>query len=176
MTDGIRINMTSKEASAGPQDPVPNGKYLVAVTDCEETECGPESKNPGKPYYKVEFTVQEGPYEGRKVWTNAMLFPGALYTISNMLKGLGIEIDKQTGWFQVDGFDECTVPPADWFLGKQYVIKTAIQKGAYKPGEKAPDGERYDPKAEVKGFYPADSWKPGQATATVASGASSLLP
>jgi hypothetical protein len=177
MDTGIRINLTSKEASAGPQDPVPNGQYLVAVTDCEQTECGEESKNPGKPYYKVEFTVQEGPYEGRKIWTNAMLFSGALYTIVNMLKAVGIDVDKDSGFFQVEGFDDCTVPDPDWWIARQMVVKTKVQKGGYKKGEKAPDGERYDDKSEVKGFYPASSWKGvPTAQAAVSTGAVSLLP
>lgn len=174
---GIRINMTTKEAKAGPQDPVPNGQYLTVVTDCELAECGDESKNPGKPYYKVEFTIQEGPYEGRKIWTNAMLFAGALYTIVNMMRAQGINIDKESGWFQADGFEENTVPDPDWWISRQFVVKTKIQKGAYKKGEKAPDGERYDDKSEIKGFYPASSWKGvPTAQAAVNTGAASLLP
>jgi hypothetical protein len=179
MNEPIRINMTAKEAKSGPMDPLPNGKYLVAITDIEVAEVQNAPKpgkkdNRGEKYYKIELTVQEGEYDGRLIWTNAMLFDGALYSISGMLKAVGVDIDPSTGWFQVPGFEECVVPDADWWMAKQFVVRTLIKKGEVKDKETE---ERYPDRPEVKGFYPASSWRGAPAPSNKSNSASnSLLP
>lgn len=185
MTDGIRVNMTSKEASSESRDAelLPAGKYLMAVTDVDLREVTNPPKpgkqdNRGKPFYAFEFTVQGGDYEGRKVWTNAMLFSPALYTVVNMLKALGVPFsgsdDNPT--FQVPGYEPNTIPGADWWLGKQMVVRTTVKKGGLK--EKGSE-ERYADRAEPAGFFSADSWDPAKAPTkakAAASASNSLLP
>src|SRR5687767_5791406 len=183
---GIRINMTTEEASSAPKtgggDPIPTGKYLVAVTDCTELECGLQSKNPGKPYYNFELTVQGGEYAEKSMYTNAMLFSGALYTISQMLKAQGVEV-RENGWFQVEGYEECVVPEPGWWLGRQMVVYGKQEKGKIKEKglDKSDPDNFYPDRTEPKAFWPADTWD-GSAAATSAAGvktqstATSLLP
>lgn len=155
--DGLRVNFSEKEATAANQEPLPTGKYLCHITDASIEECGPNSKNPGKQYLKFEFTVDDSneKYKGRKCWTNAMLFDGALYTISKMLKALGMSVEP----------GEMIVPLPDWWIGKQLIV------GGTKVGEtkdKVDPTKTYDPKFEPKNFFPA--------TADAAKKVESLLP
>lgn len=173
---GIRINLSDKEATSESRDiaPLPNGKYLMAVTEITEEECGPNSKNPGKPYYNLELTVQDGEYEDRKVFTNAMLFEGALYTIVQILKALDVPFQGTS--FQVDGYDSNVVPDAEWFMGQQMVVSVFMVKGKLKQGEPK-GGERYNDRPEPKGFWPARTWQGPPTTAkAVTQGVSSLMP
>jgi hypothetical protein len=151
MSDGIYVNFSDKEATSESRDvePLPTGKYLVVVDECELTECGPESKNPGKYYYKFRFSVvadkRGGLYIDRKCWSNAMLFSPALYTISHILKACGIV--PKPGEFEI--------PEADWFLGKELMIG-----GVLKGEEKSKDGTKtYSPKFEPKSFFSPDKWE-----------------
>lgn len=111
MADSIRVNMSGKEASSADREPLPSGKYHYKITDVELTYTKETAKNPHKPYLSFEFTVQDGKYAGRKDWTNAMCFEGALYTISQILKALGHNINPSGG--------EIDIPIArEFYIGK----------------------------------------------------------
>jgi hypothetical protein len=88
----LRVDFSEKESSAEAKDftPLPTGKYHVKVTDITIETCGPNSKNPGKKFYRLRLTVQEGKFEGRHVWSNVMLFNGALYSLVQILKAMGL--------------------------------------------------------------------------------------
>lgn len=148
--DGIRVNMSGKEGASKTLEPLPSGRYVMAITDCDLDECGPTSKNPGKPMFKIELTVQEGQYENRKAWTNVMLFEGALYSISQMLQAQGVEVKVlgESAEFQVPGFEPNVIPGAEWWMSKQFLIRIKLM-----PPRKDPDsGKTYDEKSEVKGY------------------------
>jgi hypothetical protein len=168
---GIKVNMTDKEAASESRDltPLPAGKYLVCCTEGTQEECGPESKNPGKPYYKLTFTVQDGEYENRLVWANLMLFSPALYSAVQILKALGIQFEGNN--FQVPGFDENEFPDVDWLMGQELVIRIIVEP---ERTDKA-SGKTYQAKNEVKGYFHKDTWK-GAPAAAKAAKASSLLP
>jgi hypothetical protein len=70
-------------------DPLPKGTYHVAITDASIEESGPNAKNPGANYIKFEFTVQDGEFENRKLWTNASLLPQALFTLKGIMASTG---------------------------------------------------------------------------------------
>lgn len=162
----IKVNFSDKEASATAFDafePMPTGTYYARITDIDERECGPESKNPGKPYWNVEFTVQDGTFEGRKVWTNAMLFEGALYTVVQMMKACGFQDLIQKG----------EIPEADAFITKEVYINVKKQRDTYAE-QRDGDGEPQW-KNEIKGIKAYDkSVSPAKGKA--AAGAGSLLP
>jgi hypothetical protein len=128
----LRVNFTDKEASSKALDPIPRGEYHVKLTDIEVKRCGPESKNPGKPYWACEFTVQEGPYAERKVWSNVMLFNGALYSLSQMMKALGHNIDS----------GEFRVPASNTLIGKDFILKVTVK----------PETDQYSARNDVKGY------------------------
>lgn len=175
--DGIRVNMSSKEGKSVTLQPLPSGKYLVAVTDCDVQEVS-KGDNEGKPMFNLELTVQEGDYEGRKLWTYVMLFDGALYSISQMLKCVGVEVKElgEKAEFQVPGYDVNVIPGPEYWMSKQFVVRTKLM-----PKRKDPKtNKEYDERAEVKGFMPAKDWKPGSSPSKAAAGTTgskvSLLP
>jgi hypothetical protein len=144
----IHVNFTDDEASSEARsfDPLPRGKYPVKITDGELREVK-SGKNEGRPYWNIEFTVQEGNYADRRVWTNVMLFDGALYSLSQLLKATGHE----------DSLKDGVVPPLDAFIGEAVVINV-IQREY--------EGEKRN---EVKGIMKPDA-------ISASSGSSSLLP
>lgn len=185
MSEGIRVNMTSKEGKSQTLEPLPSGKYLVAVTDCdlEEVKSGGSGKpeNVGKPMFVMEFTVQEGDYENRKVWSNVMLFDGALYSISQMLKAQGVEV-KELGdraEFQVEGFEPNVIPGPEWWMARQFVVRVKLMDKRSVKNKNTGEVREFDERAEVKGFMSPKDWKPGTAPKKAAEGEAkrpSLLP
>lgn len=146
---GIKVNMSENEAKSASLEVLPAGKYLVAVSDGKLMECGPESKNPGKPYYNMELTIQSDKYEGRKLFTNVMCFNGALYSLSQILKASGVAVDRN-GAFQVPEHEENEIPELDWFIGREYVVRVAVQAA-----NRGKDGKDYPERNEIKGWLSA---------------------
>lgn len=170
---GIKVNMTTKEGSSAALDPLPAGKYLVAVTDGSLKQSS-SAKNPGKPFYNLELTVQEGTYEGRKIFTNVMCFEGALYSIAQMLKALGVEVTVvgDNASFQVPDHEENEIPELDFFMGQIFVVKLSVEK------ERTVEGKTYSERNEVKSWSSSKDWKgPGAApSANNPTGKNPLLP
>jgi len=159
----LKVNFSSEEAASEGKsyDPIPKGEYHVKITDVELKECGENSKNPGKPYWALEFTVQDGQYEDRKVWTNCMLFSPALYTLSQLMKALGYNVSA----------GEFELPDGDDLVGRDVVIIVKVQGK-----RKGPDGTEYDERNDVKGIK---AWVEGMKigdTPGKAKKAGSLLP
>lgn len=164
---GIYVNFSDEEASSESIDiePLPSGKYLVVIDECDLAESKSE-KNFGKLYYKFRFNVigdrKGGMYLNRKCWTNAMLFSPALYTISHILKACGMS--PESGQFEV--------PDADWFLGQEIMIG-----GLYVGEQEAKDGsgKKYAPKFEPKSFWSKARWTDTPGTSAGTPKRSSLL-
>lgn len=159
---GLKVNFSEQEAQSEGRlfTPVPTGQYYARVTEIELKECGPESKNPGKPFWAVTFTIQDGEYEDRKLWTNAMLFEGALYTTAQLLKATGFEKSLETG----------TIPDGERLIGKEVTLLVQKQRDAYREKQNA-DGEPVF-KNEVKGIKKYE----GGGSKGKTSGSGSLLP
>jgi hypothetical protein len=156
----IRVNFTDTEKYGNSSlglDPLPTGKYHVAITDVETRESGPQSKNPGSTYLNIEFTVQSGEYEGRKLWVNATLLPHALFTIKGILEAIGFETTGNELEFEIEDL-----------MNKELVVK------ANKLPAGEVNGRQLDERNEVKRFYKLDGGS-GKAPAGT-SGKSSLLP
>jgi hypothetical protein len=114
---GIRVNLSDEEAQSQDREPLPQGKFHYKITDMELMFVKEGSKNAGKPYLNLEFTVQDGKYASRKDWTNAMCFEGALYTISQILKALGHPINVGPDGKAKGG--ELIIPDArEFYVGK----------------------------------------------------------
>jgi hypothetical protein len=164
---GFKVNFSDEEAASQARDytPMPTGKYYVRVTDIEDKICGPEAKNAGKPYWAVEFTIQDGQYEDRKAWTNAMIFEGALYTLSQLLKSTGFEHALETG----------DIPDGEELVSKECIISLVKVRDKYREKEQGSAEALY--KNEVKGIAPYEGVSPTSASTTsVAAGSGSLLP
>lgn len=163
---GLKVNFSEQEASSEARDfsAIPSGKYYARITDVEDRECGPESKNAGKPYWNLEFTIQDGDFEDRKVWTNCMLFEGALYTLSQLLKATGNEKAIKTG----------DIPDGESFVSKEVIISVKKQRDTYRE-QKDGDGEPQW-KNEVKGILAFEGTSPSSGKGAVKAGSGSLLP
>jgi hypothetical protein len=168
----LHVNFTTQEADseARTYEALPSGKYRVYVTGLDRKQCGPESKNPGKPMWALELTVAEGPYVGRKAWTNVMLFDGALYTIAQIMKAMGLQPGKDP------------IPQATQVKGGLFGVLLANVRDDWKikkEGWVASSGEPQPRKAEVKGFMSADAVTVNNTPTTVGgskSGQDALLP
>ena len=77
--------------AAGDFGPVPRGEYVCHVTK-GELESSRLNRTPG---YKVEFTVIEGEFKGRKLWLDCWLTPAALAQSKRDLGKLGIATPEQ---------------------------------------------------------------------------------
>jgi hypothetical protein len=160
---GIKVNFTDTATYGNSSlglDPLPTGKYHVAITDGEIRESGPNSKNPGSQYINFEFTVQSGDYEGRKVWANASLLPHALYTIKGILEALGYETSGNELDFEMDDL-----------MNKELIVKVNFLK-AGKVGDRD-----LDDRNEVKRFYKLESGTSQlSSSGSTSGGKTSLLP
>ena len=166
---GLKVNFSDQEASSEARsfEPLPTGEYHVRITDLDDRECGVDSKNPGKPFWAVEVTVQSGDFEDRKAWTNAMLFEGALYTVVQMMKATGNESYLAKG----------EIPDKDKFIGKECVAVIKKQRDTY--AEKRDDDGVPQWKNEIKGFKKyegAGSVQSPAKTTTADKKKASLLP
>lgn len=66
---------------------LPNGKYIMTLVESEKRT----SQNSGDDYVSLEFEIQGGQYEGRKLWLNLSLWssnPKAVTFARSMLSSL----------------------------------------------------------------------------------------
>jgi len=158
---GIKVVLSEKEANSAVLEPIPSGYYKVNITDVELRESKSE-KNAGKPYYAIEHTVAEGDYEGRKVYSNVMLWAGAAYSLNQLLNGLGIS--TQAG--------EVEVPEPEELLGEELMAKVKISPKRVVKDPKTGEVKEYEARNEVSGYRAKGS----EPTANARPGTSSLLP
>jgi hypothetical protein len=141
MSEPLYVDLSEKESVVKDFTPVPRGAYHVVCTDGELRE-SKSDKNKGKPYYALEFTIQDGPHENRKVWTNAMCFAGALFTMVQLVEAMGGEVPKGGGKFRIPAIDE--------LIGKHFIARVSIK----------PETDEYDAKNEIRGFKAYDGKAP----------------
>ena len=77
--------------AAGDFGPVPRGEYVCHVSK-GELESSRLNRTPG---YKIEFTVIDGEFRGRKLWLDCWLTPAALAQSKRDLGKLGIVTPEQ---------------------------------------------------------------------------------
>lgn len=154
--------MTEQEASSKVLEPIPSGWYKVTISDVELRE-SKSDKNYGKPYYAVEHTVAEGDHEGRKVFSNVMLFAGALYSLNQLLNGLGIETEA----------GEVEVPEPEELLGQELWAKVKITPKRKVRDPQTGEEKEYEARNDIGGYK---SVKDGAPAANAKPGSGSLLP
>lgn len=88
-------------AEAGNYQPVPDGEYVLGVSKVELVET-----STGKPMLKLELAIDEGPYIGRKVWTNIVF-----NAKGEAGHGLTVQALKAFG-FEADG--DLEIDTDDW--------------------------------------------------------------
>jgi hypothetical protein len=133
---------------AGGFDPFPAGTYILALVEYEHKETGPNSKQPGSPMISAQFGVQEGEYEGRRVFNNFTFGEKALPILKSYLLSIGLTEE------QLDG--ELDIDPEEW-IGKPFKARVRIRKS-----------EEYGDQNQISRYMAAD--------AEDAEASSSLLP
>jgi hypothetical protein len=181
--EGFTVDVSDKEAASEARsfELLPKGMYKVRVddVDLEEVQNG---KNVGKHMYNFHLLITEGQYEGRKIYNRAMLWSGALYTIVQMMKAVGQQVNEGS----------LKIPPGKWWIGKEMVaIVTVDQQKAKDPDTEKytvlqwEDEEKKKPKMQnnVRGLLAIDDPKVklvttqvGAAPAKSTAGMSDLLP
>lgn len=123
----LRVNFSDEEAKSEGRafEPVPGGKYHCKITEWEMQKAGPNAKHPGKPFWHLTLVVQDGPYAERKFWPNVMLFEGALYTLSQLMKAIGREDVLESG----------NIPHGDTLIGEDVIAIVAKKRDKYKEDE-----------------------------------------
>lgn len=135
----LKVNFTDQEATSVVREIPPSGEYLVSITDGEIAIVKPGKKNTGKQFWKLKFVIQDGPYAGTTLLSTVMLFDGALYSLAQLMKALGYDINS--GDFVVPGLDD--------IIGKQVNVR-----GFKRPAE-TKDGQELSERFEIKGYKTA---------------------
>jgi hypothetical protein len=139
----LRVNFSTEEAEATSFDNLPPGKYHVIISDVK-VKTSNSAKNKGKPYYAMTVTVvAPDKYAKRKLFTNIMLFPPALYSLSFLMKALGYPVSA----------GEVKVPTPDELVGQEFIATVKITP----PRTDPETGKTYDARNEIKGFAPVKS-------------------
>lgn len=155
MTQPLKVNFTTEEATSKVREVPPSGEYLVNITDGKLKAVKPGKPNVGKPFWQLTLVIQDGAYAGTSLLSSVMLFDGALYTLAQLMRALGY--DPNAGDF--------VVPPLEELLGRSVLVK-----GFKQPAKTADDGQELSERFEVKGF------KKANANGSSKSSNSSLLP
>lgn len=154
----LRLNLSDDEAKSEVRnyEVLPNGEYMCKIIEVLSKEVQPGKKHSGKPYYNIKFIVDEGKYEGRSLFSNVMLFEGALYSAKQLVEAVAPHL--------IEG-NNISIPTPEYLEGKS-VIVVGVKYGA---GSKRKDKTtRENDQFEVKGFKSANS--------PVKTGDASLLP
>lgn len=131
---------------------LPAGIYSVVVSDVEESEdVGPS----GYPYLKWEFTIPEGEYENRRLWSNTSLAPKALFKLMELMEAFGEDPEALK-------HEDFEFEPSD-YTGAELLVSVKI---------KTYEGELRN---EIKNFYPT-GYKPEVKKTTFSSAKSSAAP
>ena len=144
----IHVDFSDQEAASKALEALPTGKYHARIAKVTLKKSQSE-KNFGKPMYNIEFRVVEGPYEGRPIYTNVMLWAGAAYSLNQLMNATGFSTKQGTN----------RVPRPEELIDKELMVR-----GIKKPAE-----GNYDERYEVKGMMPLK-------TGAAAGGATSLEP
>lgn len=153
--DAIRIDFTGIDATPREFELLPNGKYVVEVTDYKEsTVKSTTSENHGKPTFswtlEVESTVSgdteiEGKngtlkVEGRKLWENMTIVEGSYWRLKQMLAACGFDVEGP-----ID-FDP------DAVLNSRMIVKVGRQAAS----KNKVTGDEYPARNKVVSFHSLD--------------------
>lgn len=145
---GLKLNLSDQEANSKARSTFvpPTGEYLCNIVEVQEKEVKPGAKNAGKPFWNIRFVVDQGDnkYDGSSIFSNVMLFEGALYSIKQLVESVFPEL--------VNG-QELTVPDPEAFEGKQVVV-VGIKRAAGSKDKKSQRVIEQDT-FDVRGFKPS---------------------
>jgi hypothetical protein len=104
-------------------EPLPAGPYPVEVTNATFV------RKPGKnPYFKVEFSIAEGPYKNRKFWDNMTLAESesSAGVFFGKMRNLGLGEEFWAPWTTKE-IDEAAPYVCQALIGKPAVVHVEIK-------------------------------------------------
>lgn len=132
----LKVNFTDREASSTVREIPPSGEYFCSITEGEVKLVNPSRKNAGKPFWQLKFVIQAGPYAGSTLMGSIMLFDEALYSLSQLMKALGYDVNE----------GDFVVPSLEAIIGKEVNVR-----GFKRPAE-TKDGRELNERFEIKGY------------------------
>lgn len=143
----------------GAFKPLPQDWYTVEIEDVEEV-ASKSAKNLGKAMYKYKFKIVGGDFDGRKTFTQACLWPEAIFTQRDIQKALGIVSPPAE-----NGKVKFAIADEDELIGKELKIYVVVKDKFVKAGEEAEVDEDNNPLKdnEVKKFAPLKGATPAAA-------------
>lgn len=149
--DGLRLNLTNEEAQseARSYEVPPSGAYLCNIVELNDETVKPGSDNAGKPYWRARFVIDMGSqFDGTPLFSNIMLFEGAAFQISQLVKAVFPEL--------LDG-TELRVPNSEAFMGKQVIVTGLKHRAGSNMVRKGKIVGKYEKdQFDVKGFKAVD--------------------
>jgi hypothetical protein len=146
----------------GAFDPVPADNYVMHITN---SSIEATKKKDGK-FIKLEFTILEGEYKGRKIWTNLNIVnpnPVAmeiakkeLATLCRATGKLNIADTQELHGIPFQGRVKVKPAKDDWPAGNEMVSYKRIE-GAGSAGIGSPSGAGDSAKKSKKGGVPWDA-------------------
>lgn len=125
MAERIIVNLTEDDLNDSFEPAAP-GWYHVEIDEVELKE-SKSQKNPGKPFYSLKYkSVDEDKFKG-KFFDNVMLWNGAHFSLVGLAKALGL----------IESAGELVVPTEDELIGKELLVKVAIEDYVNRDGEDA---------------------------------------
>lgn len=85
---GITLNFSNVESKNF--DAIPNGAYEALVHDIEETNVK-NGANVGAPMWAVQFAINGGQYDNRRVFRNFTVIESSLWAIEQFLVAIGVD-------------------------------------------------------------------------------------
>lgn len=131
-------------ATGGAFTPLPKDWYHVEIEDVEEVE-SKSAKNLGKPMYKYKFKVVGGDFDGRKLFTQACLWPEAIFTQRDIQAAIGYE---SLGEPDAKGKRPFFIADEDELIGKELKVSVVVRDAYVKPGEEPELDEKGEPLKE----------------------------
>lgn len=130
-------------------EPVPADTYLASIVEAKEG-----TSKAGEAKIDVQWKIEGGKFDGRRVFETWSFHPNALFRVKNNLIALGLA-DKHSQ-------DDIEVTP-DMLIGKTAMIVVIIDVS----GGTDDSGEPYEPRNNVKKVKPV---KAGEAAAATGGG------
>ncbi len=82
-------------------DAIPNGVYEALIHDIEEKEVK-SGENTGAPMWAVQFAINGGQYDNRRVFRNYTLVEQSMWAIKQFLVALGVDPEALQGEVELD--------------------------------------------------------------------------
>lgn len=142
---GVTLNFSGVEDKNF--DPIPNGAYEAVVHDIEETEVK-NGKNAGAPMWAVQFAINGGEYDNRRVFRNYTLVDSSLWAVKQFLVAVGVDPEALGGEVEIDLNDLIGLPcrvvvrQREYEGQKQNDVKQVMKSnGGENPSAKAQDDD-----------------------------------